>query len=231
MPPTPFHPTHLTPFKSTVSSSQQSREYHTPFDAPPSTLSISDIDPSEWKYHAEGGKNILLSYTGTGPSPFVTSQGTFALRIPKSHPFNDANDANEATSEEDEDEAQLFTSHIIAPLLGSPDVLPHCIRIPVETARDRDIIDTLAARIELQRPASRRSHAARIRAEALTCIYAVQDVTASSASSSSVLCVEVKPKWGFLPRLTSIPPASPNVEIKGSTRGIGCIGLLKRRVS
>ncbi len=47
--------------------------------------------------------------------------------------------------------------------------------------------------------ATRRSHPARIRSDRLTCIYAVEDVTAPRlvGSSSHVLCVEIKPKWGF----------------------------------
>ncbi|SPO24259.1 probable Inositol-pentakisphosphate 2-kinase [Ustilago trichophora] len=211
MPPTPFQPTHQTPFKSTISSSQQSRVHHTPFEVEPSTqISISDIDPSEWKYHAEGGKNVLLSFLpSSGNGPFVTSACTYALRIPKSHP-------SEAQPEDEDEEADQFTNDIIIPLLGSPHVLPKCLRIPILTPRDRDIIDTLSARIEMQRPASRRAHPARIRAESLSCIYAVEDVTAPSTSSSTagVLCVEIKPKWGFLPRIDSIPPSSPNVEVK-----------------
>lgn len=217
MPPTPFQPTHQTPFKSTVSTSQQSRIYHTPFEAEaadsPASISIADIDPSQWKYHAEGGKNVLLSFNPAGgvqagQSPFATSTCTYALRIPKSLP------SVSGSNQEEEEEAEQFTSHVIRPLLGDASVLPRCIKIPVLTARDRDILDTLSARIEMQRPAARRSHPARIRPETLSCIYAVEDVTAPSASQQAVLCVEIKPKWGFLARIDSLPPSSPNVEIK-----------------
>lgn len=218
MPPIPFHPTHQTPFKSTVSTSQQSRVHHTPFEAPAEAstqISISDIDPFQWKYHAEGGKNLLLSFNPsepvqTGGSPFSTPNCTYALRIPKSLP----SDSQDQEPQEQEDEAERFTQSIIVPLLGSASVLPKCIKIPIVTARDRDVIETLAARIEMQRPASRRAHPARIRPEWLSCIYAVQDVTVPTAASPSVLCVEIKPKWGFLPRIQSLPPASPNVDIK-----------------
>ncbi|EST09149.2 Inositol-pentakisphosphate 2-kinase [Kalmanozyma brasiliensis GHG001] len=219
MPPTPFQPTHQTPFKSTVSTSQQSRIHHTSFEGAISndlSISIADINPAEWKYHAEGGKNVLLSFdpagsSAPGQSPLATTTCTFALRIPKSLP-------TDADTADDEEEAEQFTHSIVEPLLGNPSVLPRCIKIPVITARDRDIIDTLSARIEMQRPATRRSRPARIRSEALSCIYAVEDVTApilASSSSQGVLSVEIKPKWGFLPRIDSLPPSSSNVEIKG----------------
>ncbi|TKY88597.1 hypothetical protein EX895_002586 [Sporisorium graminicola] len=223
MPPTPFQPSHQTPFKSTLSSSQQSRVYHTPFGADglsdDVSISIADIDPTEWTYHAEGGKNVLLSYKPAkgeaekaGQSPFVTPTSTFALRIPKSLPSTSESNAVE------EEEAEQFTRLIVEPLLGDPTVLPRCIKIPIVSARDRDIIDTLSARIEMQRPAARRASPARIRSETLSCIYAVEDVTApvpvSSSSHQQVLCVEIKPKWGFLPHIDSLPPSSPNVEIK-----------------
>lgn len=228
MPPIPFHPTHQTPFKSTVSTAQQSRVYHTPFDSASinAPASVQDlIDPSEWAYHAEGGKNILLSFqpaqgSQNGDSPFLTRPYRCALRIPKSlaslsHAGKDQNN--------DADEAEQFTKDVIVPLLGDDAVLPGMVRIPVITARDRDIIETLSARIEMQRPPARRAHPARIRSESLTCIYMVEDVTAprlassySSAQADPVLCVEIKPKWGFLPRISSLPPSSPNVEIKAT---------------
>ncbi|SNX86384.1 related to Inositol-pentakisphosphate 2-kinase [Melanopsichium pennsylvanicum] len=215
MPPTPFQPNHRTPFKSTLSSSQQSRQHHTPFCSSPSSTSIciSDIVPSEWKYHAEGGKNILLSYSPScaDSSPFCTPGCTYALRIPKSLPLS--TDAQQA---DDQEESSCFTQDIIAPLLGSSSVLPQCITIYIQTARDRDIIETLAARIELERPPARRASPSRIRADQLSCIYAVENVTAftPSFSGQGVLCVEIKPKWGFLPKLEALPPNSPNVEIK-----------------
>ncbi|CDW98964.1 hypothetical protein [Sporisorium scitamineum] len=221
MPPTPFQPSHQTPFKSTLSSSQQSRIHHTPFEAEESnghvSMSIADIDPSEWTYHAEGGKNVLLSFNPAGgiqagQSPFATPTSTFALRIPKSLPST-----SDSNLEEEEAEAEQFTRLIVEPLLGNAALLPRCIKIPILTARDRDVIDTLSARIEMQRPAARRASPARIRSETLSCIYAIEDVTApllAGSSSQQVLCVEIKPKWGFLPRIDSLPPSSPNVEIK-----------------
>ncbi|SJX65103.1 uncharacterized protein SRS1_15924 [Sporisorium reilianum f. sp. reilianum] len=222
MPPTPFQPSHQTPFKSTLSSSQQSRVHHTPFEAEGSnknvsvSISIADIDPSEWTYHAEGGKNILLSFkpaggVQAGQSLFATSTSTFTLRIPKSLPST--TDSNSA----EEEEAEHFTRLVVEPLLGDLTLLPRCIKIPIVTPQDRAVIDTLSARIELQRPAARRANPARIRSETLSCIYAVEDVTArvlAAAPSHQVLCVEIKPKWGFLPRIDALPPSSPNVEIK-----------------
>lgn len=221
MPPTRFQPSHQTPFKSTISTSQQSRIFHSPLQAGatanPVSISISDIDPSEWKYHAEGGKNVLLSFDPVGgiqagKSPFATLTCTYALRIPKSLP------SKSESNQEDEQEAEQFTRHVVQPLLGDATVLPKCMRIPIVTAIDRHVIDMLSARIEMQRPAARRTHPARIRSEALSYIYAVEDVAApvsvSPSAQRAVLCVEIKPKWGFLARIDSIPPSSPNVEIK-----------------
>lgn len=103
MPPTPFHPTHTTPFKSSLSSSQQLRDRHgggsgsgnSSVDGPadahmygqhpwPPPLPAAQLDVRHWTYLAEGGKNLLLRYIGPDSAPFVTPNGRkMALRMTK----------------------------------------------------------------------------------------------------------------------------------------------------
>lgn len=207
MPPIPFAPSHTSPFKSTLSSSQQERRNH--FLAPESSqLSIRDLESAQWNYHCEGGKNVLLSLQPQAtPSKFVLDGRPLALRIGKT-----ASGAWDKTDELDE-----FTQEIIVPLLGNQQLLPIAIRLALRDSRDRSIIETLAASIELHRPHFRRVASARINADALSHVHVIEDVTAPSIiDHGNTLCVEIKPKWGYLPRTDSLPFSSPNIHIKSN---------------
>ncbi|PWY98980.1 hypothetical protein BCV70DRAFT_201197 [Testicularia cyperi] len=229
MPPTPFQPSHGTPFKSTLSSSQQSRLNHSvakpDSDSGPARLTAQDICPSDWRYLGEGGKNVVLTaeIDGTGPSKtlarFILPDSTLALRIAKIDPAHPSPDRVDS-----DDELDAFTECIIAPLLGNKELLPLSIPIALEDSRDRGIVDTLAARIEVCRPQARRASPIRIQADLLTHIDAVEDICAPLVVSSGpdhfdlqdTLCIEIKPKWGFLPCIDAIPAASPNRDIKST---------------
>ena len=110
MPPTPFHPTHTTPFKSSISSSQQAkkREFlqssnstnaHNQGGSWPVAVNAEQLDARHWTYLAEGGKNLLLRYTGPDVYPFVNIQDgrRMALRIGKSS-RQQLNEKGESTS-------------------------------------------------------------------------------------------------------------------------------------
>ncbi|KAN0065289.1 hypothetical protein ACQY0O_001124 [Thecaphora frezii] len=234
MPPTRFAPSHATPFKSTLSSSTQSRQHHQPpalsrEHARPTMLKLSDLDPTQWSYLAEGGLNLLLRYTphpaskpaSAAPSPW---QGK-ALRLRKSpRASSDASSSRGAESQrgtaarEDEvDEEAVFRDGVILPLLDdNASLLPQTSVVRIDDEKDRRTLETLAARVEIHRPRERRSSdgidlgAARA--------WLVDDLCAapsSAGSSAEVLTVEIKPKWGYLPDADALASvSSPNADLK-----------------
>ena len=226
MPPIDFRPSHASPFKSTLSSAQQPRSNHSPHVTEPGTdtnsvsgsagwpseLSLGELDPSDWKYLSEGGKNLLVRYdpAGAPSSRIATRDGCLALRVRKTRRAS----GHEQDDDEEED-GDLFAKHVIVPLLGGDsDILPYTLAVPVQTEGDKRVLDTIAARIEIDRPAHRRA-ADGINADKAPRLWAVEDLTAPvhlpDGSVSNVLAIEIKPKWGYLPRL---PDSSPNHDVK-----------------
>lgn len=117
MPPTPFQPSHRSPFKSTLSTSQQvrKRSENAPSPTYPETsqeglkglsnISPASLRPNDWTFLAEGAKNLVLRYKGPCQSPFVHSRGAghsaeerVALRIPKRSRGNSSPTAAPSTS-------------------------------------------------------------------------------------------------------------------------------------
>ncbi|EPQ30899.1 uncharacterized protein PFL1_01797 [Pseudozyma flocculosa PF-1] len=236
MPPTPFQPSHSTPFKSTLSSSVQPAHLHTPYtgatasssaagtDAP---LKLSELDARDWSYHAEGGLNLLLRYTpfngtakGKGPGGRWQGKALRLVKVPRasSAPDSQPNGNMSGTSgndeEKEEEEGEQFRREVVLPLLcGDGALLPHSTPIKVEDARDRAVLETLAARIEIHRPRERRQKDG-INTEAHK-VWMIDDLCSTSIAEEQVLTVEIKPKWGYLPSSSSLSSiSSPNVELK-----------------
>lgn len=227
MPPTPFHPTHTTPFKSSISSSQQARKRNALQSSNPTSahgdswpvpVNAEQLDARHWTYLAEGGKNLLLRYTGPDVYPFVNVQDgrRMALRIGKSsrQQLNDkgastsnepslssSNDQNESGDEQDIDPEE-WQEHILLPDLAegeSEELLPPLIRVQ-STSNPTALLSFLRfiiSKIEGLRPIERRRKTG-IDADKPSEIFVTEDLSAP-IPNHPCLILEIKPKCGFLP--------------------------------
>lgn len=107
---------------------------------------VGETSPADWKYIAEGGATLVLSYDGS-PNPKFT--GT-VLRLRKADIHVVFEDAPQFWSEP-EDPIIQFQDEVIERLL-LPENLPRLQRVDVE----RPWLEQIADRIEEQRPAKRR---------------------------------------------------------------------------
>jgi inositol-pentakisphosphate 2-kinase len=204
MPPTPFSPRHETPFKSSISSSQQIRKH---VDELPSSSNISDqwpppissaqLDSRHWTYLAEGGKNLLLRYEGPGTYPYIgPTGGRLALRLRKI----DRNASKEEQDQQDEIDPIEWSDSVIKTDLKDCCALPPLLRLRDSTADGEEkkmFVRQIAAKIESMRPMERRKKSG-LDETIKQDILVTEDLSAE-IKGKQVICLEVKPKCGFLP--------------------------------
>jgi inositol-pentakisphosphate 2-kinase len=195
MPPTPFAPSHTTPFKSTLSTAMHGRRAAPPPAAsaswPPSAASLlGALDARHWRFLAEGGANLLVAYDGPAPSPWRGPHGQrLALRLTKRS--RALHGASGSTTHAPVD-ATAWREQVVAPLLGEDvaSALPATVCLPLALPAAQAFVEQLAARIEMHRPAARRrqdgidTHAAQL--------WAVEDLSAPDAQGRDVLLMEIK---------------------------------------
>lgn len=234
MPPTPFQPTHETPFKSSLSSSQQTRKRHDgqatvsaphPSSEWPVAIEAGQLDAQYWTYLAEGGKNLLLRYTGPDVYPFVHADGRrIALRMTKTPRQALAESSSSAVAgqeadkkarkeEESEDgmaiDALEWQRTVLQPdlaQLNESSLLPPLMRAMESSAGQcRPFLRLIASKIEGLRPLQRR-RVSGIDEEQPIDILITEDLSAP-VPDRPCLILEVKPKCGFLPQQEQLHPA------------------------
>lgn len=220
MPPTPFHPTHTTPFKSSISSSQQARKKNfSPSSIPaegdswPVAIDAEQLDARDWTYLAEGGKNLLLRYTGPDVYPFVNTQNgkRMALRIEKSsrQQLNDQGTSTSSAGAQDNAEneqvidPEAWQEQILLPDLadvGNDDLLPPLIRVQSTSNPTalHSFLRFIISKIEGLRPIERRRKTG-IDADKPSDLFVTEDLSAP-IPNHPCLILEIKPKCGFLPK-------------------------------
>jgi hypothetical protein len=113
---------------------------------------ISETNPRDWTYIAEGGSTIVFSYDGPRNLHF---DGT-VIRLRKSPVLPPSSlsppDPDEKTSEGAEDPTVDFQEHVISRLV-SPEFLPHLEHVRVE----RSWLERMVGFHDDQRPAKRRT--------------------------------------------------------------------------
>ena len=120
----------------------------------PDTLStpISDTDPRDWTYIAEGGSTIVFSYNGPRNPHF---DGT-VVRLRKSPVLSSSDSSppvsDEKTSQDADDPTVDFQKHVISRLIP-PEFLPHLEHVQVE----RGWLVRMASFHDDRRPAKRRT--------------------------------------------------------------------------
>ncbi|UZJ53909.1 hypothetical protein CBS101457_003229 [Exobasidium rhododendri] len=228
MSPTPFHPTHTTPFKSSISSSRQARK-NTCIDhlahnglGPsqwPASFSVKSLDSRHWTYLAEGGKNLLLRYEGPSVYPFVGPDGgRVALRMSKIDRAGCSKIDSGGSDSVDDIGAAQWKDTVLAPDLGIPGVLSPLLRLEEDASDDyalRRFLKEMAAKVEVMRPMERR-RASGVDESGKGGVLVTEDLSAA-IKGKQIISFEVKPKCGFLP--------SPSAKLSDETSSI------KRRYS
>ncbi|KAJ1826681.1 hypothetical protein LPJ56_002058, partial [Coemansia sp. RSA 2599] len=178
-----------------------------------------DMLAGDWVYHGEGNANILFAYAGSHPQ-----MQNHLLRLVKS---DDVSPASSSVSAEPSSAAVaipekdmqkslaefcenlLFTKKVIGSLLGDAYILPQ--RLVRVTA---PFVESLNAAAKQLRPAHR-THKRADSSQVFGVIIAdmagrgskadsCQTNDDPSAKDSNVICIEIKPKWGHLPKSSYI---------------------------
>ncbi|EGC28988.1 hypothetical protein DICPUDRAFT_43505 [Dictyostelium purpureum] len=192
---------------------------------------ISDIDigmPEYWTYKSEGAMNVVLSYTG----PFNENLNGLVLRVKKQ--------SNGGSNLEKEIELFNFVSKVMTPLLGEKYVF--CGSMINIT---QDFLEKLDSLIFKQRPITRSTirldtklpvaflimdltkldsfnisidHDSILRSPVSHRLTSEQyQKQHPSHDKEKVICIEIKPKWGFLPSNSLKYMASETRDTKAST--------------
>ncbi|KAJ1964615.1 hypothetical protein IWQ62_002886 [Dispira parvispora] len=172
---------------------------------PPNVL----LDPKHWRYKNEGNANVIFSSTC---KDWQCSH--LALRVRKSCSPNGSRSPSptspfaEATSLSSIE----YANRVIAPLVGPEYIVPMCAYRVTEL-----FLKDLEAQSRLSRPDYRTHQSIDLTQEE---VILTVDLTSHSriarqsrarlgvGSSSKVMAVEVKPKWGFLPLSPFLSPDS-----------------------
>ncbi|GAA5914095.1 hypothetical protein JCM8208_005138 [Rhodotorula glutinis] len=159
---------------------------------------ISSTAPLDWRYTAEGGANLVLSFAGPSSSPFAYH----VLRLRKRKLGAMSRGADEAVPSEVEVD---FGARVVAPLLGPSNVVD-MRKVELERPGLEELVR--AVREGGCRP-SEREQEDEVDLDAPVGVLA-EDLVAGEG----VIAVEIKPKWGFLPPCASL--SSDTATIKSS---------------
>ncbi|KAJ6490689.1 inositol-pentakisphosphate 2-kinase [Mycena vitilis] len=158
---------------------------------PPTDLSLTDTQPTDWSYISEGGANIVFAYEGP-PNPRFDG---CALRLRKCALTDD--------DSEDEPEVEFpsieYQEKCLKRLIP-PAHLPRLRPLPVGEGT-RAWLEALAEQCEPHRALERREqdHIDAKRPRGLL---------ATALVGGEGIAVEIKPKWGFLPSATYLSDAT-----------------------
>ncbi|GAA5829733.1 hypothetical protein JCM11251_000263 [Rhodosporidiobolus azoricus] len=149
---------------------------------------LSTTSPLDWRYTAEGGANLVLSFLGAAHGPYTGR----VLRLRKRKRRATRGKEDEAIPSEVGTE---FGAAVVEPLLGREQV-PAMEIVPLE----RMWLEALVQRLkeEKARPPEREEED-EVDNDAREAVV-VEDLI----TGEGVLAVEIKPKWGFLPSATHL---------------------------
>ncbi|GAA5868958.1 hypothetical protein JCM8547_003233 [Rhodosporidiobolus lusitaniae] len=173
---------------------------------------LSSTSPLDWRYVAEGGANLVLSFCGQPDSPYAGH----ALRLRKRKKRSCGRD------EHDEVPAEVnveFGRIVVEPLLGKAQV-PETGQIELKKVWLEQLVGRMKQ--ERVRPAHREEED-EVELDAKEGVV-VEDLI----RGEGVLAVEIKPKWGFLPSPAFL---SPSTALLKTTYCRFCMHRYHKRVS
>ncbi|XP_024030275.1 inositol-pentakisphosphate 2-kinase isoform X2 [Morus notabilis] len=164
-------------------------------------------DAADWAYRGEGAANLVLAYTGSSPAfigkvlriqkadrkELESTKSRTALTLHERLVWKDTEDLVSSTNKEVA--CQLFVQHVISPLLGSKYV-DAGVRIPAS----REFLETIETNVICQRPALR-VDAAKVDThwDSVLLLSDHSLFPSGTPEGEPCICVEIKPKCGFLP--------------------------------
>ncbi|GAA6057673.1 hypothetical protein JCM3770_003833 [Rhodotorula araucariae] len=157
---------------------------------------LSTTAPRSWRYTAEGGANLVVSFAGPADSPFVGH----VLRLRK----RKVGGASRRQDDVVPNEVEVgFGARVIAPLLGRDNVV-EMVKIGLERPWLEELVQVMLE--DRCRPAEREGED-EVDVDAPVGVLA-EDLIAGEG----VISIEIKPKWGFLPSLASLSPNTAEVK-------------------
>ncbi|KAJ1646798.1 hypothetical protein J3B02_002074 [Coemansia erecta] len=163
-----------------------------------------DMLVEDWVYHGEGNGSILFAYAGRDSrmqnqllrlvkGEEISSDSVDSLAIAANNPADELLPEKEVQKRLAKTcESLMYTNKVIRSLVGDAYILPQ--RLVHVTA---SFIDSLNAAADQLRPAHRTHKRADPRQAFGVIIF---DMVGSQVKGNDKVCIEIKPKWGFLPK-------------------------------
>ncbi|KAK1161452.1 inositol-pentakisphosphate 2-kinase-like [Acipenser oxyrinchus oxyrinchus] len=149
-------------------------------------MEVDKMDENEWKYHGEGNKSLVVSHV-------EHSQVLRFLKYPAEEPGNSHKAAKEAFGHLQN--IVDFSKNVMKPFLGE-NYVHHgeVVHLPL------DFVRQLSLKVEQERPESRCDKVMDIFSGYALCLPNLTKLqTCHFSESVPPLCIEIKPKCGFLP--------------------------------
>ncbi|XP_053298680.1 LOW QUALITY PROTEIN: inositol-pentakisphosphate 2-kinase [Pleuronectes platessa] len=148
-------------------------------------MELDKMDENEWKYHGEGNKSLVVSHV----------QLPRVLRLLK-YPAEDCENPPQTPEQAFRQIQNVvdFSSNVMSSLLGEKFIHSgEVVKLPLEFVRQ------LSIRAQHQRPAMRCDKVMDIYSGCALCLPNLTSPTLHQPTHSLPLCIEIKPKCGFLP--------------------------------
>ncbi|KAK5871981.1 hypothetical protein PBY51_012718 [Eleginops maclovinus] len=148
-------------------------------------MEVDKMDENEWRYHGEGNKSLVVSHV----------QLSIVLRLLK-YPAEDSENPPQTVEQAFRQVQNIvdFSSNVMSCLLGEKFVHSgEVVKLPLEFVRQ------LSIKVQHQRPASRRDKVMDIYSGCALCLPNLTSPTLHQPTHTPTLCIEIKPKCGFLP--------------------------------
>ncbi|KAF3856723.1 hypothetical protein F7725_017446 [Dissostichus mawsoni] len=148
-------------------------------------MELDKMDENEWRYHGEGNKSLVVSHV----------QLSIVLRLLK-YPAEDSENPPQTVEQAFRQVQNIvdFSSNVMSFLLGEKFVHSgEVVKLPLEFVRQ------LSIKVQHQRPAWRCDKVMDIYSGCALCLPNLTSPTLHQPTHTPTLCIEIKPKCGFLP--------------------------------
>ncbi|KAM3834045.1 inositol-pentakisphosphate 2-kinase [Diretmus argenteus] len=148
-------------------------------------MEVDKMEENDWKYHGEGNKSLVVSHV----------QHPRVLRLLK-YPAEDSENAPQTPEQAFRQIQNIvdFSTNVMSSLLGEKFVHSgEVVKLPLEFVRQ------LSIKVQHQRPAWRCDKVMDIYSGCALCLPNLSSPTLHQPTHTPPLCIEIKPKCGFLP--------------------------------